>query len=258
MLKDLFTHRLFISTLALFLLMFVGSRLYLNHVKHETQQELALSEASAEEALKRLEARNEKTPLDDTVTAKDTAGEFSDTDDTPATSDGTGALPIDESTESHLSSDPATDNSAASEAARKEWIARRNELDQKLDDLAKEGRLLSEALLKSTGDELSLMYSSLRKLPTAQRKMVHQVLLKMHPDDADSLNDFFHDIDQAPTRENSEISERAKEILSSREAMKIASRQLMERHKQLGKELSEFYGESWDQGLEQIRREHGR
>ena len=119
-------------------------------------------------------------------------------------------------------------------------LRKRDEIEQRLYELGKEIGAGAKELLKTSDERLSLMYAYLAKVPTKEREVVRQVLLARFPDDADSLNEFFDEIADAPTLSLSEISARARETLGSVEANKIAALQQQATSKQLWNEHREI------------------
>lgn len=130
----------------------------------------------------------------------------------------------------------STETEAAKEKEIKRLLRRRDELEEMSTALTNEILAGARQVLKRSNNYESVMFSYLAKVPAASREIAHQALLTRCPDDADSLNDFFFQISDAPTLSLSEISERAREIMTSAEANKIAALQQQARSEEIWNE----------------------
>ena len=135
---------------------------------------------------------------------------------------------------------------------------RRAELSQRVIELTKGTELLSQAYLGSVDTELSLMNSFLAGISKTEREIARQGLLKLYPDEARDVNDFFIEIENAPNLSRLEISEKAKSLIASREAREVMRQQHDAKWEQLRIELDEFYGDELSNALENIKSQKGR
>ena len=135
---------------------------------------------------------------------------------------------------------------------------RRAELSQRVIELADETGLLSPDYLDSVDAELSLMNSFLAGISKTEREIARQALLKLYPNDASDLNDFFNEIENAPRLSGLEISEKAKSLIASRETREVMRQRNDAKWAQLRSELDEFYGDKLSNALANIKAEKGR
>ena len=125
------------------------------------------------------------------------------------------------------------------EEADYEWRTRYDKLQQRVLEHANKAIALTEARLKSTDDELSAILSVIALLSPEQLEIARQEALKTVP--ADQVETFFEDLaNHSTTKTPDQIAKDAEEIISFREAYKVADRQLRVESRQTDVELREL------------------
>ena len=231
---------------------------YEQRVKKQGKKKVALTKAKTE-ALQRQQPKVTTSHIEDThdkSTSIDNNVSDSFQTDTETSSDTTGIdmmssdSPVNEYAENrHAENDHK-------EVERAEREAKRQELSQRVIELAKESRAVTDLYLATVDEELSLMNPFLANISETERYIAHQALVNMYPSDADDLDDFFHEISNSEKLTPSQISDRAKQLITSREARDIVKQQHDARWAQLRSELYEFYGDELTIALEQIKLEN--
>jgi hypothetical protein len=258
MLKGRFPIRVFVGVVTFLVLMISASFLFQQHAKKQAQKSVALTKKSVEALEKRqlaLHTSQDGTMLPDKeVSTKDYSTSSDDSDNQLVDSGDSNDLQ--NSDEVDMSLDQTSQDLSDPDKTHQEWLRRRAELSQRTIELSKESELLSQAYLDSVDNELSLMNSFLANISDTEREIARQALLRLYPNDTSDLNEFFDEIDNAQNLSPSEISERAKELMTSRETREVMRQQHDARWEQLRAEMDEFYGDELSQALEQIKSEH--
>ena len=122
--------------------------------------------------------------------------------------------------------------------ARKQW---KRELDQKREAYSKKSRAYSQALIKSTDEEISLMLSVFKLLSPEQLENTRQEALKTQP--AEVVDAFFNDLAiEGITKTPEHLTREAQQILSSREAYDTVKRDLKREREEMEQGYRDFYG----------------
>ena len=104
---------------------------------------------------------------------------------------------------------------------------------------SKKSGAVARALVKNADEELSLIWSAFKLLSPEQLEIARQEALKTVP--ADQVETFFEDLaNHSTTKTPDQIAKDAEEIISFREAYKVADRQLRVESRQTDVELREL------------------
>ncbi len=131
----------------------------------------------------------------------------------------------------------------AKNAVRKhhEWHLQAKALDKKLIAASRKSRAIARAVLASADAELSAVLDVYALMSDEQLKYARQEALKTLP--ADKVERFFNDLANHKandtTKTHEQISQDAKDILRSREARRIASREVDVEFEQIRQEIAE-------------------
>lgn len=121
---------------------------------------------------------------------------------------------------------------------RHEWELKRKEIRQQQSKNGEQSRNLAIASTKRGDDELGLILSVYKLMPEEQREQARQKLLQTEP--AEKVNAFFDNVANASTKTPDQIQRDAKDILKSREAFRVAYRELQIEREQILLELEEL------------------